>query len=232
MVNSIKLKDGRKFDSDIVLIQAGIRPIIDLAKNANIKTDRGIIINEFLETSEKDIYAVGDCVQFKDQIWGIIPACIEQSKIVAASVLELKKVKYEGTTPKNTLKIVGLELTSIGIIDPIKEEGTGWEILKKSDKKDCCYQKIVLKDNKLKGAILYKMWIRKNSESCLNYIFTSALTAAQNTTNLKWMFFLKICQKTGDVQTVKTQKKGLKRNRPLRVRKCQFIDVENAIFYM
>ena len=155
MVNSIKLKDGRKFDSDIVLIQAGIRPIIDLAKNANIKTDRGIIINEFLETSEKDIYAVGDCVQFKNQIWGIIPACMEQSKIVAASVLELKKVEYEGTTPKNTLKIVGLELTSIGTIDPIKEEGAGWEILKKSDKEDCCYQKIVLKDNKLKGAILF-----------------------------------------------------------------------------
>ncbi|GAH81218.1 unnamed protein product, partial [marine sediment metagenome] len=151
-VNSIKLKDGRKFDSDIVLIQAGIRPIIDLAKSANIKTDRGIIINEFLETSEKDIYAVGDCVQYKDQIWGIIPACMEQSKIVAASVLELKKVEYEGTTPKNTLKIVGLELTSIGTIDPKKEEGAGWEILKKSDKKDCCYQKIVLKDNKLKGA--------------------------------------------------------------------------------
>ncbi len=155
MVNGIKLKDGRKFDSDIVLIQAGIRPVIDLAKRANIKTDRGIIINEFLETSEKDIYAVGDCVQYKDQVWGIIPACMEQSKIVAASVLELKKVEYEGTTPKNTLKIVGLELTSIGNIDPIKEEGAGWEILKKSDKKDCCYQKIVLKDNKLKGAILF-----------------------------------------------------------------------------
>jgi len=154
-VNSIKLKDGRKFDSDIVLIQAGIRLTIDLAKSANIKTDRGIIINEFLETSEKDIYAVGDCVQYKDQIWGIIPACMEQSKIVAASVLELKKVEYEGTTPKNTLKIVGLELTSIGTIDPIKEEGAGWEILKKSDKKDCCYQKIVMKDNKLKGAILF-----------------------------------------------------------------------------
>jgi len=154
-VNSIKLKDGRKFDSDIVLIQAGIRPIIDLAKRANIKTDRGIIINEFLETSGKDIYAVGDCVQYKDQVWGIIPACMEQSKIVAASVLELKKVEYEGTTHKNTLKIVGIELTSIGTIDPIKEEGAGWEILKKSDKKDCCYQKIVLKDNKLKGAILF-----------------------------------------------------------------------------
>ncbi len=154
-VEGIKLKDGRKFDTDIVLIQAGINPTIDLAKKANIQTNRGIIVNEFLETSEKDIYAVGDCIEYKNQIWGIIPACMEQSKIVAASLLGIKNVDYEGTTPKNTLKIVGLELTSIGIIDPTKEEGTAWDILKKADKKDCCYQKIVLKGNKLKGAILF-----------------------------------------------------------------------------
>jgi len=154
-VEGIKLKDGRKFDTDIVLIQAGISPTIDLAKEANIQTNRGIIVNEFLETSEKDVYAVGDCIEYKNQIWGIIPACMEQSKIVAASLLGLKNVDYEGTTPKNTLKIVGLELTSIGIIDPTKEEGGAWEILKKADKKDCCYQKLVLKGNKLKGAILF-----------------------------------------------------------------------------
>ena len=154
-VTGIKLKDGQTLDADIVLIQAGIRPTIDLAKEANIHTNRGIVVNEFLETSEKDVYAVGDCIEYKNQIWGIIPACMEQSKIVAASVLGLKKVDYKGTTPKNTLKIVGLELTSIGIIDPTKEEGAGWEILKRADKKDCCYQKLVLKDNKLKGAILF-----------------------------------------------------------------------------
>jgi nitrite reductase (NADH) large subunit len=155
IVTGIKLKDGRIFDTDIVLIQAGIRPTIDLAKEADIQTNKGIIVNEFLETSEKDIYAVGDCIEYKNQIWGIIPACMEQSKIVAASVLGLKKVDYKGTTPKNTLKIVGLELTSIGTIDPTKEEGGAWEILKKADKKDCCYQKLVLKGNKLKGAILF-----------------------------------------------------------------------------
>lgn len=154
-VTGIKLKNGPKIDADIVLIQAGIKPTVDLAKEANIQTNRGIIVNEFLETNEKDIFAVGDCIEYKNQIWGIIPACMEQSKIVAASILGLKNVDYKGTTPKNTLKIVGLEVTSIGIIDPTKEEGGGWEILKKADKKDCCYQKLILKDSKLKGAILF-----------------------------------------------------------------------------
>jgi len=154
-VSGIKLKDGQKFESDIILIQAGIRATIDLAQNSGIETNRGIIVNEFLETSKEDIFAVGDCLEYKNQTWGIIPACMEQSKIVAASALGLKKVEYKGTTPKNTLKIVGMELTSIGIFDPSKEEGGGWDILKKADKDDCCYQKLILKDNKLKGAILF-----------------------------------------------------------------------------
>jgi nitrite reductase (NADH) large subunit len=154
-VTGIKLKDGQKFDADIVLIQAGIRATIDLAQKSGLETNRGIIVNEYLETSKKDIFAVGDCVEYKNQTWGIIPACMEQSKIVAASALGLKKIEYKGTTPKNTLKIVGMELTSIGIFDPSKEEGGGWDILKKADKDDCCYQKLILKDNTLKGAILF-----------------------------------------------------------------------------
>ncbi|MFX1590073.1 MAG: NAD(P)/FAD-dependent oxidoreductase, partial [Promethearchaeota archaeon] len=105
-VTGIKLKGGEQIESEIVLIQAGIRPTIDLAKEAGIQTNRGIVVNEFLETGEQDIYAVGDCIEYKEQIWGIIPACMEQSKIVSASALGLKKVDYKGTTPKNTLKII------------------------------------------------------------------------------------------------------------------------------
>lgn len=154
-VKGIVLKGGQKLDAQLVLIQAGIRATIDLALDANLKTNKGIIVNQFMETSEKDIFAVGDCIEYKDQTWGIIPACMEQSKIVAASVFGRNKVEYKGTTPKNTLKIVGLELTSIGVFDPTKEQGGGWNILKKADKKDCCYQKLVLKGNTLKGAILF-----------------------------------------------------------------------------
>jgi len=164
-VTGIRLKGGKEIKTDIVLIQAGIKPTIDIAKEANIKTNRGIIVNEYLETSEKDIYAVGDCIEYNEQIWGIIPASMEQSKIVAASVLGSKKVRYQGTTPKNTLKIMGLDLTSVGNIDPSKETSGGWEILKKADKKGSCYKKLVLKDNKLKGAILF------GDNDALSYVY-------------------------------------------------------------
>ncbi|MFX1257636.1 MAG: FAD-dependent oxidoreductase [Promethearchaeota archaeon] len=156
-VEGIRLKDGREFETDIVLIQAGIKATINLAKDAKLKTNKGIIVNQYLETSAQDIYAVGDCIEFNNQTWGIIPACIEQSKFIAASVLGKKNGEYTGTVPKNTLKILGIDLTSIGIFDPSDEEaiGAGWEILKSIDEKNNCYKKIVLKDNKLKGAILF-----------------------------------------------------------------------------
>ena len=174
-VKGIKLKDDREFEADIVLIQAGIRSTIDLAKQSNLETNRGIIVNQFLETSKKDIYAVGDCIEYKGQTWGIIPACIEQSKIIASSVLGKKHIEYAGTIPKNTLKIVGIDLTSVGIFDPEDTEqvGAGWEIMKAIDKKRNCYKKIVLKDKILKGAILfgYKKafsYVNKNIESEVN----------------------------------------------------------------
>ncbi|MFX1391393.1 MAG: NAD(P)/FAD-dependent oxidoreductase, partial [Promethearchaeota archaeon] len=85
-VKGIKLKGGKELYAEVILIQAGITPTIELAREAGIQTNRGIIVNHFLETSEKDIFAVGDCIEYKNQIWGIIPACMEQSKIVAASV--------------------------------------------------------------------------------------------------------------------------------------------------
>jgi len=154
-VKAVKLKNGKKFEADIILIQAGVRPEITLAKEAGLETNRGIIVNEHLKTSTEDIYAVGDCIEYNGETWGIIPACVEQSKIVAASVLGKKDEEYEGTTPQTTLKIVGIDLTSVGVYDPSEELGGGWQILKKADRKNKCYKKIVLKDNKLKGAILF-----------------------------------------------------------------------------
>lgn len=174
-IQGIRIKDGKEIEADIVLIQAGIRNTIDLAKEANLETNRGIIVNEYLETSIEDIYAVGDCLEYKNQTWGIIPACLEQSKILAASVLGKKNVTYEGTVPKNTLKIVGIDLTSVGIYDPSDKDlvGAGWEIMKNIDKKSGCYKKIVLKDNTLKGAILFGEknaipYVNKNIEKTIN----------------------------------------------------------------
>ncbi|TXT63195.1 MAG: hypothetical protein BAJALOKI1v1_770013 [Promethearchaeota archaeon] len=168
-IEGILLKNGVIYEADIIFIQAGVKPNVSLAKEAGIDVNKGIVVNEYLEASKKDIYAVGDCIEFNSQTWGIIPACIEQSEIAASSILGKKEEKYKGTTPKTTLKIVGIDLTSVGVHDP-EEVGGGWEILKKADRTSNCYQKIVLKDNKLKGAILFGKkdavsFVNKNIES-------------------------------------------------------------------
>jgi nitrite reductase (NADH) large subunit len=169
-VEGVKLKNGDIYEAELVLIQAGVRPNIELANKIGLETERGIVVNKYLQTSREDIYAVGDCVQFNDATWGIIPACMEQAKIVGNSVLGNTEKEYKGTTPKTTLKIVGIDLTSVGVYDPSEELGGGWEILRKVDTTNNCYQKIVLKDNKLKGAILFGdkdavSFINKNIES-------------------------------------------------------------------
>ena len=176
-LKGIKIKDGPEIEADIVLIQAGIKPTIDLAKDAKLETNRGIIVNQFLETSDPNICAVGDCIEYKNQTWGIIPACLEQTKILAAAIKGKKDLAYKGTIPKNTLKIVGIDLTSVGIYDPGDTElvGAGWEILKNVDKKGGCYKKIVIKDNKLKGAILFGEkkaipYVNRNIEKDINEI--------------------------------------------------------------
>ncbi len=168
-VEGIKLKNGTVYNADIIFIQAGVRPNISLAKEAGLSINKGVIVDKYLQTSAENVYAVGDCIEFNNETWGIIPACIEQAKIVASTVLGGDKKVYTGTTPQNTLKIIGIELTSMGVHSP-EELGGGWEILKKKDRNNNCYQKIVLKDNKIKGAILFGKkdafpFIHKNIES-------------------------------------------------------------------
>ncbi|MBN1801020.1 MAG: FAD-dependent oxidoreductase [Candidatus Lokiarchaeota archaeon] len=174
-VKGVRLNGGDFLKAELVLIQAGITPTINLARNSGLEVNRGIIVNDLLETSAKDVYAVGDCIEFKGQIWGIIPACIDQAKIVANSIVGKHSIKYNGTVPKNTLKIMGIDLTSIGIFDLEDKDtiGAGWQILKGMDSKEKCYKKIVLKDNNLKGAILFGeneaiSYVTKNIEKSIN----------------------------------------------------------------
>ncbi len=72
-VEGVESENGMKIETDMVLQQLGIIPNTDLAKNSGLNTEKGIIVNEYMQTSNSDVYAVGDCIQFEDKIWGIIP---------------------------------------------------------------------------------------------------------------------------------------------------------------
>ncbi|MCX7845515.1 MAG: FAD-dependent oxidoreductase [Dictyoglomaceae bacterium] len=147
----IELEDGRRIYGDLLIVSAGIIPNIDLAKNSEISVNKGIIVNEYMETNIKDIFSCGDCVEFNGRIYGIIPASLEQSLVAGKNMIG-EKIEYKGTIPSNTLKVTGIDLTSIGEIDPPKEKG--FEVIIKKDEERGFYRKLVLKERVIVGAIL------------------------------------------------------------------------------
>jgi nitrite reductase (NADH) large subunit len=150
-ISGIVLDSGETVQGELVLISAGIRSNINLASEAGIKVNRGIVVDEHLRTSAEDVYAVGDVAEFGGTVYGIIPAALEQAQIAAANMLGNKQNVYKGTVPSNTLQVVGIDLTSIGVINP---EDPKYEEVKKSDPKKGIYKKLVLDNGKIVGAIL------------------------------------------------------------------------------
>ena len=160
-VAGLKLKDGRNVDCNLIIISAGITPRIELAKEAGIAVNKGIIVNERLETNIKGIYAAGDCAEFQGRIYGLWTASTEQGTIAGNNIAGVDIV-YSGTTPSTTLKIVGIDLTSIGVVNPPSPtsplegegKGEGYRELIREDGSNEVYKKLVIKDGKIVGAIL------------------------------------------------------------------------------
>jgi nitrite reductase (NADH) large subunit len=159
-VTGLRLKDGRTIECSLIIISAGITPRIELAKEAGIAVNKGIIINERMETSIKDVYAAGDCAEFQGRIYGLWTASSEQGTAAGNNIAGSGAV-YNGTVPSATLKIVGIDLTSIGVVNPpsppsslegVKSEG--YREIIREDGSNGVYKKLVIKDGKIVGAIL------------------------------------------------------------------------------
>jgi len=148
-VKGVKFKEGGETKTEMAIVAAGIRPEIQMAKEAGLETDRGIVVDDFLQTSHSDIYAAGDNVQHQGKIWGIIPASFDQARIAAIKIMGQKK-KYQGTIPSNTLKVVGIDVASIGLVNPEEE---GYEQIRMERKEEGIYKKVVLQEGSIVGAI-------------------------------------------------------------------------------
>ena len=150
-VTGVRLKDGRVVEGEMVLISTGIRSRVDLAREAGLEVNRGLIVDEQLRTSAADVYAAGDVAEFEGVVYGIIPAAIEQAQVAAANMVADGSAIYSGTVPATTLKIVGIDLTSLG-----EATATGDElvVLRQMDPATGVYQRLALRDGKIVGAIL------------------------------------------------------------------------------
>jgi nitrite reductase (NADH) large subunit len=146
-VRAVKLPD-EELPAAAVLMSAGVRPNLGLAKTADIETDKGVIINDKTQTSVSDIYAAGDCTEHKGRPYGLWPAAEEQGQ-AAGTIMAGGEASYTGTTMGQSLKVSGVQVFSAG---EINAEGDASE--ERTSTEDT-YRKVVKnKDGKIIGAVL------------------------------------------------------------------------------
>lgn len=154
-VTGVRLKDGKTIPADMVVVSAGARPNLGLAKAAGLKVNRGVVVDGSLMTSEPDIFAIGDVAEFGGKTWGIIPPALEQARIAAKKILGHDSPDYSGTVPSNTLKVMGIDLASIGTVRSEHEPPEkAFEEVRAVAQDGSVYRKFVLRDGKMVGAIL------------------------------------------------------------------------------
>ena len=148
---AVRFKSGLEISADLVVMAAGIRPNIDLAKKIGLHCERGIIVNDTMQTYDPKIYAVGECVQHRGETYGLVAPLFEQGKVAANHLAKYGIGRYEGSLTSTKLKVTGVDLFSAG--DFHGNDST--EDLVMKDISRGVYKKIVLKDNKVHGAVLY-----------------------------------------------------------------------------
>lgn len=151
-VEGVQLADGRYIPTDLVVLAIGIRPNIDLAKASNLQIGRGITVYDDMRTSDPDIFAVGECVEHRGQVFGLVAPLWDQAKVCAAHLAGEGQVAFSSQALATSLKITGIDVFSAGALTAA--DASDDEITLRDDARGL-YKKVVLRDGKLIGAVLY-----------------------------------------------------------------------------
>jgi nitrite reductase (NADH) large subunit len=168
-VEAVELSDGERIPADLVVIAAGIRANVDLASRAGIKCNRGIVVNDYMETSEPRIFAVGECTEHRGETFGLVAPLFDQGKVLAATITGNRGPTFEGWAPAAKLKVMGVEVFSAGEF----LEKPGSDVVRYEDPASGVYKKLLVRDNKLAGCVLvgdtsdsnrYMDWLRSSTD--------------------------------------------------------------------
>ncbi|OGR24019.1 MAG: hypothetical protein A2139_04240 [Desulfobacca sp. RBG_16_60_12] len=145
----VNLESGETLKGDLVLISAGVRPDLSLAQALGLNIDKGVQVDDTMQTSRDGIYAAGDLIEHRGRFYGIWPAARDQGAVAGAAMAG-GAATYQGTLPSNVLKVVGVDLVAAGDIDV---DGKLTAVVH-TDSAKKIYRKLVIRDNLLMGAIL------------------------------------------------------------------------------
>jgi nitrite reductase (NADH) large subunit len=149
---AVLLADGRRLPADFVVLAVGIRPNVELARTAALDVNRGILVGDDMATSDPDIYAVGECIEHNGQVFGLVAPIWEQARVCGARLAGDSTAVYVPPPVFTSLKITGVDVFSAGALAAADEAD---EEITLHDAKRGLYKKVILRDDKVVGAVLY-----------------------------------------------------------------------------
>jgi nitrite reductase (NADH) large subunit len=151
-VEGVSLATGEVLPADLLVIAAGVVPRAEVAKDSGVPVKRGIVVNDLLATAVPNVYAVGECAEHDGKVYGIVPPIWEQCEVLADLLTGAKPTaRYRGSKVYAKLKVAGVDVSSMGLIDPQQDSD---EVIQIVEDRRGIYRKLVVRDGKLVGAIL------------------------------------------------------------------------------
>jgi nitrite reductase (NADH) large subunit len=150
-VTGVRFANGGSIDADLVVMAAGVRPNIELAKASGLHCERAIVVDDTLQTYDPRIYAVGECVQHRSATFGLVAPIWDQARVCGAHLAGKGHRRYVQQATPTKLKVTGVDLYSVG--DFVGGEGS--EDLLLRDPRRGIYKRLVLAGNRIVGAVLY-----------------------------------------------------------------------------
>ena len=150
-IEGLRFKDGTVVEADLLVMAAGVRPNIQLAKESGIAVNRAILVNDYMETTIPNIYAVGECVEHREMVYGLVKPLYEQGQVLAKRICGIDSKGYEGSVLSTQLKISGVDVFSVGEFQEDKRSKS----IKIFDDLEGVYKKLVFQDQKIIGAVLF-----------------------------------------------------------------------------
>jgi nitrite reductase (NADH) large subunit len=150
-VSAVRFKDGQEVPADLVVMAVGIRPNFALAQSAGIHCDRGIVVNDTMQTYDPRVYAVGECVSHRGISYGLVAPLFDMAKVCATHLANFGIGLYKGSVTSTKLKVTGIDLFSAGDFSG----GEGTEEIVLHDAVGGVYKKLVIQNDKIIGSVLY-----------------------------------------------------------------------------
>ena len=150
-VQSVELADGTRLPADLVVMAVGIRPNAALGRLIGLETGRGVVVDDAMRTSDPSVFAVGECVEHRGQSYGLVAPIWDMAKVCADAMTGVAESAFAGGVTGTKLKVTGIDMFSAGDF----AGGAGTEEVVFRDPARGVYRRLVLRENKLIGAVLY-----------------------------------------------------------------------------